>query len=71
MPEMQYVQSSNVECVGYDGETAELHVRFRSSPTIYVYQGVAADVFDRLMIAPSTGIFINQEVKDVFPFYKL
>ncbi len=71
MPEMQYVQSRNVESVGHDPETAELHVRFKSSPITYVYQGVPADVFDRLMIAPSKGIFINQEVKNVYPFYKL
>lgn len=71
MPEMIFVQSRNVESVGYDAETAELHVRFRSSPTIYVYQGVSLDVYDRLMIAPSKGGFINQEVKNSYPFYKL
>lgn len=71
MPEMVYVQSSNVESVGYDVNTAELHVRYVSFATIYVYQGVPADVFDRLMIAPSKGVFISQEVKGAFPFYKL
>lgn len=71
MPEMHYVQSSTVESVGYDAESAELHVTFLSSPVTYVYQGVPADLFERLMLAPSKGTFLHWEVKGTYPFYKL
>jgi hypothetical protein len=71
MPEMEYVNSSNVESIGYDGDTGELHVRYLSSPQTYVYQGVSQEVHDRLMIAPSKGSFIAAEVKKVYPCYKL
>jgi hypothetical protein len=71
MPEMEYVNSSNVESIGYDAETSELHVRYLASPPTYVYQGVPQAVYDQLMIAPSKGSFIARQVKNVYLFYKL
>ena len=70
MVEMHYVQSSNVECVGYDPEFMELHVRFLSSAITYVYLNVPQQVFDEMMAAPSKGIYLNQCVKNVYPFEK-
>lgn len=70
MVEMQQVQSSNVEAVGYDAAAAELHVQYLSSPAVYVYQGVPEDVFERLLNSPSVGSFLHAEVKGVYPFYK-
>jgi hypothetical protein len=63
------VESSSISEVGYDPETAELQVRFKSSPRVYVYQGVSQDVFDRLMASSSKGGFVNREIKRVYPFY--
>lgn len=68
MVEMQYVQSSNVECVGYDPDVMELHVRFLGGPTIYVYLNVPQQVFDEMMAAPSKGSYLHQCVKDIYPF---
>lgn len=70
MVEMHYVQSKNVECVGYDPEFMELHVRFLTSPMTYVYLNVPQQVFDEMMAAPSKGSYLNQCVKSVYPFEK-
>lgn len=70
MVEMHYVQSENVECVGYDPEIMELHVRFLSSAITYVYVNVPQQVFDEMLAAPSKGGYLNQCVKNVYLFEK-
>ena len=69
MPEMFYVDSSNVEAIGYDEEAQELHVRFLSGGT-YIYHEVPKDVFEDLRVASSTGSFLNRVVKGVYGFTK-
>lgn len=64
--EMCPVQSSNVESVGYDTDACELHVRFLSSPIIYVYQGVPPEVHEELMSAGSKGNYVNTHIKPVY-----
>jgi hypothetical protein len=70
MVEMNYVQSSNVECIGYDPESMELHVRFLNSALTYVYLNVPQQVFDEMMYAPSKGSYLSQCIKNVYPFEK-
>jgi KTSC domain-containing protein len=69
MPEMIYVDSSNIEAIGYDDDKLELHVRFLAGG-YYIYQDVPRQVFDGLMSAPSKGSFLNREVKGVYQFAK-
>ena len=69
MPEMIYVDSSNVESIGYDDEKQELHVRFLSGG-YYIYHEVPRQIFDDLMNAPSKGSFLNREMKGVYQFTK-
>jgi hypothetical protein len=69
MPEMIYVDSSNVEAIGYDDNTQELHVQFLSGG-YYIYHNVPRAIFDELMYAPSKGSFLNREVKGVYQFTK-
>jgi hypothetical protein len=69
MPEMIYVDSSNVEAIGYDDNAQELHVQFLSGG-LYVYYGVPRQVFDGLMASPSKGSFLNREIKGVYQFAK-
>ncbi len=69
MPEMIYVDSSNVEAVGYDGDAHELHVQFVSGGS-YIYYEVPQDVFDAFMSAASKGSFLNREIKGVYRFTK-
>ena len=69
MPEMTFVDSSNIEAIGYDDDAQELHVRFLGGET-YVYSGVPSQVFDALMDAPSKGSYLNREVKGVYDYSK-
>ncbi len=69
MPEMIYVDSSNIEKVGYDDENQELHVQFLSGG-YYIYHGVPRAVFDEMMNAPSKGSYLNREVKGRFQYTK-
>lgn len=69
MPEMIYVDSSNIEAIGYDDDAQELHVQFTSGGH-YIYHDVPRQIFDDLMNAPSKGSFLNREVKNVYRFTK-
>lgn len=69
MPDMIYVDSSNIEAVGYDDTSQELHVQFRKSG-YYVYHQVPRQIFDDLLNAPSKGSFLNREIKNVYQFAK-
>lgn len=70
MPNMTFVDSSNIEAIGHDPDSLELHVSFRSGDT-YVYYDVPSVVFDAFLSAPSKGSFLNREIKPVFRFGKL
>lgn len=63
MPEMQYVDSSNIESIGYDSESQELHVRFLKSGETYVYYAVDEWVFNELMQSDSKGKYLNANIK--------
>ena len=67
MPEMHYVDSSNVEAIGYDPDTRELHVQFIKSGT-YVYLDVEEWVFTEFLHAESKGQYHNLNIKGVYGF---
>lgn len=69
MPEMIFVDSSNIESIGYDDDTQELHVQFLSRGC-YIYSDVPREIFDDLMNAPSKGSFLNREIKGIYQFSK-
>ncbi len=69
MVEMQFVESSNIEQVGYDADSMELHVQFKNSG-LYVYFEVPRAIYESLMSADSKGSFFNREIKKVFRFEK-
>jgi len=62
MPEMMFVDSSNVEAIGYDVDAQELHVRFLKSGQTYVYYAVEEWVFQELTQADSKGSYINARI---------
>lgn len=70
MPEMHYVDSSNVEAVGYVAARRELHVRFVSSGS-YVYFDVPEPVFTEFLQAPSKGRYLNSNIKGVYRYQRL
>ncbi len=69
MPELFFVESSNIEAIGYDDTTQELHVQFLSGG-YYIYKDVPRGIFDDLMNAPSKGSFLNREIKGIYQFAK-
>jgi len=71
MPEMHYVDSSNIEAIGYDPATQELHVRFLKSGETYVYYSVEEWVFNEIMQADSKGQYLNLNIKGQYDFGKL
>jgi hypothetical protein len=69
MPDMIYVDSSNIEAVGYDDDTQELYVKFLSGG-YYIYHDVPPGIFNELLYAPSKGSYMNREIKGVYQFTK-
>lgn len=69
MPEKIYVDSSNIEGIGYDDDRQELHVWFLSG-SYYVYGEVPRHIFDDFINASSKGSFLNREVKGTYQFTK-
>lgn len=62
----QPVLSSVIAEVGYDGDTAELEVQFRSGD-VYRYYAVPPSVHRALMDADSPGAYFNRHVSDHYP----
>ncbi len=69
MTEMTFVDSSNIESIGYDDSAQELHVQFLNGG-LYIYHGVPSDVFDGMLNASSKGSFLNRSVKEIYKFTK-
>jgi hypothetical protein len=64
--ERQTVSSSSVASVGYDPNSETLEVEFVSTGRVYEYYNVPQFMYDRLMDAPSIGVFFNAEIKNSF-----
>lgn len=64
------VDSSNVAAIGYDPETKDLFVKFKSGIT-YLYKKVPAVLHEGLMTVASKGQFLNAAIKDKFEYEKV
>lgn len=71
MPEMLVVTSGNVEAIGYDGATQELHVRFVKSGQTYVYYGVEEWRFQELLNTDSKGGYLHAYIRGNYQYAKL
>jgi KTSC domain len=69
-PEMQMVNSSNIEAVGYDADNGAIYVRFLSGDT-YVYSGADQGTFEELLNADSVGSYLNRVIKPNYEYSKL
>jgi len=68
---MIYVDSTNVDQIGYDDYESEVHVIFKKSGH-YVYSEVTSEVWEQFRDSPSKGTFVNQEFKAKgFPYRKM
>ena len=70
MPEMQYVDSSNIEAIGYDPDSQELHVQFLKSGETYIYYGVEDWIFQEFLQSDSKGQYLNTKVKGRYNYGK-
>ena len=70
MPEMHYVDSSNVEAIGYDASSRELYVAFIADGT-YVYSDVDEWVYQEFMGAETKGGYLNTNIKGRYDYRKL
>lgn len=64
------VVSSNVKSIGYDQKEDILEVEFNGGG-VYQYKGVPMALYENLMQAESKGKFINQFIKNQYPFEKM
>lgn len=60
--DMIYVDSSNIDQIGYDEPAGEAHVIFKSGRH-YVYSDVSQEVWDFFNTSQSKGRFVNEEFK--------
>jgi len=61
--QMHEVTSSNVAEIGYDPESLDLVVVFKSGRR-YLYKGVPPTEFENLRAAGSTGNYFNKNIRD-------
>lgn len=71
MPEMVFVDSSNIEAIGYDASTSELHVRFSKGGADYVFFNVEEWVYQEFLRADSKGRYFWQNVRERYSYSKL
>ena len=66
MPPMRSVFSSNVDRVGHDLSTGDLHVQWTTGKTS-VYSGVPAELADEVMTSWSVGGAVRSRIKGAYP----
>jgi hypothetical protein len=64
------LDSSVVRAVGYRPETAELEVEFTSGE-LYRYFAVPPSVHRGLIEADSAGRYLQQRIRDVYPYIRV
>ncbi len=64
--ERQSVSSSSLASVGYDQNSETLEVEFLKTGKVYEYYNVPQFMYDRMLEAPSIGIFFNAEIKNSY-----
>lgn len=60
--EMVPVNSSNIEAIGYDSDSATLTIQFKKGGSIYEYYDVPQYEYDGLMSADSKGSYANTNI---------
>jgi hypothetical protein len=69
-PEMVPVTSSNIEAIGHDTRSSDLHVKFKNGGH-YAYHGVSRDLYFQMLGADSPGVFHAEHIRSVFKHRKL
>ena len=58
------IRSSNIESVGYDGDSETLEIEFGNG--VYQYSGVPEVIHSGLMKASSAGRYFHKNIKDKY-----
>lgn len=66
----EFVDSSNIESVGYDEGTQTLEIEFKGG-SVYEYSGVPEYVYFELKEASSVGSYFNQNIRNDYPTSKV
>ena len=61
--DMQTIDSNMIDAVGYDPETQELHIRFKTNGVTHIYQDVPPEKFQGLLSAKSAGKYFHGHIK--------
>jgi hypothetical protein len=69
--EMTKIESSNIDAIGYDQDSAVLTIQFKKGASTYEYYDVPQFVYDSLMSAESKGQYANQNIYKVYRQQKL
>lgn len=68
--EMQFVDSSNIERIGYDFDSSTLRIEFKKNRT-YDYFNVPENVFNELRHASSVGGYHNANIKNNYSYSEI
>lgn len=60
--ELKPVNSSNIKEVGHDEKTKELRIKFHGD-SVYAYDNVPKELFEKFMNAESKGSFFHKEIR--------
>lgn len=65
-----FVDSSNIESIGYDENSLTLEVEFKGG-SVYEYSGVPEHIYIELKEASSVGSYFNQNIRNDYPTSKV
>ena len=65
-----HVASSNIRAIGYDSASQTLEVEFLNG-SVYQYYGVTEFLHQQIMQASSKGQFLNQYIKNAYPYSRV
>jgi hypothetical protein len=68
--EMHFVDSSNIERIGYDSTSSTLRIEFKSNRA-YDYFNVPENVFAELRGASSVGSYHARNIKNSYPYTEI
>jgi len=63
-------RSTNIEKVGYDTDTMELQVEFRSG-AVYRYAGVPQDIYEDFKSVGFSGRYLNSTIKHSYAYERI
>jgi hypothetical protein len=62
---MDAVDSSNIEAIGYNAESRELHVQFKGG-SVYIHEEFPPSLAAEFKASPSKGSFYHAHIKNRF-----